>query len=493
MSPQFPELHFVLIPLMCPGHLIPMVDIGRLLAQHGVTVTIVTTPLNATRFKSIIDRDIASGIQIQLLQLRFPCIEAGLPEGCENVDALPSRHLSKNFMDAVGKLQHPIEQFLEETQPKPSCIISDGHIPWTFDVAQKFKIPRLAFDGTSCFTLTCSHFIGMSKIHEKVSDDLESFVVPGLPDRIELTKAQLPTDFNPGSIVLKDKEEHMRVADMASYGLVVNSFEELESGYIEEYRKAKGDKIWCIGPVSLYNKGKLDKAQRGNKASVEVIQCLQWLDSWPQNSVVYASLGTLSCVAPMQLTEMALGLEASNRPFIWVIREGYKSDEFKKWLSEEGFEERTKGRGFLVHGWAPQLSILSHPAVGGLLTHCGWNSVLEGLCAGLPMITWPLLADQFFNEKLVVQILRIGERVGAEIAMKWGEEEKYGVMVKREQIMKAINLVMDAGEEGEERRKRAMELGVLAKKAFENEGSSYLNVKRLIKDIIQISGRKAEA
>ncbi|XVF07800.1 hypothetical protein REPUB_Repub06bG0171000 [Reevesia pubescens] len=458
MPSQFYELQFVLIPLMCPGHLIPMVNMGRLLAQHGVTVTIVTTPLNAVRFKSIIDRDIASGIQIRLLQLRFPCVEVGLPEGCENIDALPSRLLSKNFMDGVG---------------------------------------RLAFDGTSCFTVTYSHFIGASKIHEKVSDDLESFVVPsfvvpGLPDRIELTKAQLPIDFNPGSVVLKDKEERMKVADMTSYGLVVNSFEELESGYVEEYRKAKGDKIWCIGPVSLCNKGKLDMAQRGNKASVDVIQCLQWLDSWPQNTVVYACLGTLSCVAPMQLIELALGLEASNRPFIWVIREGYKSDEFKKWLSEEEFEERTKGRGVLIKGWAPQLSILSHPAIGGLLTHCGWNSVLEGVCAGLPMITWPLLADQFFNEKLVVQVLKIGERVGAEISMKWGEEEKYGVMVKREQIMKAIDLVMDAGE-GEERRKRVMELGVLAKKAFEKKGSSYVNVKRLIEDIIQISGRKAEA
>lgn len=113
---------------------------------------------------------------------------------------------------------------------------------------------------------------GLVKIHEKVSDDFDSFVVPGLPDRIELTKAQLPNDFNPESVVLEDKEEHMRVADMSSYGLVVNSFEELESGYMEEYKKAKGDKIWCIGPVSLCNKEKLDMAQRGNITSADVVQ-----------------------------------------------------------------------------------------------------------------------------------------------------------------------------------------------------------------------------
>lgn len=130
-----------------------------------------------------------------------------MPEGCENIDALPSRLLSKNFMDAVGMLQQPLERFLEETEPKPSCIISDRHHPWTFGVAQKFKIPRLAFDGTSCFTVTCSHFINLSKIHEKVSDDLEPFVVPSLPDMIELTKGQLPNDLNPRSVVLKVKEE----------------------------------------------------------------------------------------------------------------------------------------------------------------------------------------------------------------------------------------------------------------------------------------------
>ncbi|GMJ12075.1 hypothetical protein like AT2G36780 [Hibiscus trionum] len=485
------ELHLVLIPLFCPGHQIPMVDMGRLLAQHGVTVTIVTTPLNAIRFRTLIDKDIASGSRIRLLRLRFPCIEAGLPERCENLDVLPSRLLSRNFMDAIGMLQQPIEQFMEETKPEPSCIISDRNLPWTFDVAQKFKIPRLAFDGTSCFTVVCSHLITLSKVHETVSDDQEPFVVPGLPDRIELTKAQLPEELNPGPLGSKNMREHMRVSDMGSYGLVVNSFEELEAKYIEEYKKAKGDKIWCIGPLSNCNKGKPDMAQRGNDiVSIDETRCLHWLDSWPENSVVYASLGTLSCVQPIQLIELAIGLESSKRPFIWVIREGYKSNEFKKWVHQENFEERIKGKGLLIHGWAPQLLILSHKSIGGFLTHCGWNSVIEGISAGLPMITWPVLADQFFNERLVVSVLRIGEKVGSEIGMKWGEEEKYGVMVKKEQVVEAIDKVMG----GEMMRKRAIEVAVLANKAFGNSGSSYLNVNRLIEDIKQISGKKlAEA
>ncbi|KAK8546292.1 hypothetical protein V6N13_067518 [Hibiscus sabdariffa] len=178
MASKSCELHFVLIPLFCPGHQIPMVDMGRLLAHHGVTVTIVTTPLNAIRFKTLVDNDVASGIRIRLLLLQFPCIEAGLPRGCENIDALPSRLLSRNFMDAIGMLQQPIELFLEEAKPEPSCIISDRNLPWTFDVARKFGIPRLAFNGTSCFTVVCSHLISVSKIHETVSDDRESSRCP---------------------------------------------------------------------------------------------------------------------------------------------------------------------------------------------------------------------------------------------------------------------------------------------------------------------------
>lgn len=88
----------------------------------------------------------------------------------------------------------------------------------------------------------------------------------------------------------------------------------------------------------------------------------------------------------------------------------------------------------MIWGWAPQVLILSHPAIGGFLTHCGWNSTLEGVCAGVPMITWPLFAEQFYNEKFIVQVLRIGVRVGAEYAVKWGEEEKFGVLRKKEEV-----------------------------------------------------------
>nr|DAD28611.1 TPA_asm: hypothetical protein HUJ06_030079 [Nelumbo nucifera] len=363
MAAEHHQLHFVLVPLMAQGHMIPMIDMARLLAQRGVIVTFVTTLVNASRFKTTIDRAVESGLPIRLLPLRFPCLEAGLPEGCENLDSIPSADLIRNFLDAASMLQQPLEQYLQQQQqPPPNCIIADSYLPWTSRIANKFQIPRLIFHGMCCFSLLGSHNVQHYNAHKTVSSDSEPFMVPGMLHRVEITKAQLP-----GSFVVKpeleDIRRQMREADLTAYGVVMNSFKELELGYVEEYQKAIQKKVWCIGPVSLCNKDDLDKFERGNKASVEQNQCLAWLDSMKPKSVLYVCLGSQCRLVPLQLIELGLGLEASNYPFIWVIRTADRFAELEKWLLEEGFEERIKGRGLLIKGWAPQVQILSHPAI----------------------------------------------------------------------------------------------------------------------------------
>ncbi|CAL5350889.1 unnamed protein product [Camellia sinensis] len=243
--------------------------------------------------------------------------------------------------------------------------------------------------------------------------------------------------------------------------------------------------VWCIGLLSLCNKDNLDKAQRGNKAAIDENQCLMWLDEQESGFVVYVCLGSLGRLTPPQLIELALGLEGTKRPFMWVIRGRGNEGEIEKWVEEDGFEERTKGRGLLIRGWAPQLLILSHWAVGAFLTHCGWNSTLEGVCAGVPLITWPMFAEQFFNEKLVVQILEIGVNVGVEKVGNIFVEDKCKKLVERETVEEVVEKVMDEGIEGEERRKRAKVLGEMAKRVIEEGGSSYLNMKLLIEDVMK--------
>ncbi|KAG8647165.1 UDP-glycosyltransferase 73C1-like [Manihot esculenta] len=475
------QLHFLLFPFMAQGHMIPMMDIARLLAHHGMIVTVITTPLNAKRFTPTLSRAVESGLRIQFIELQFPAEEAGLPKDCENFDMLPSLGSAVEFFLSTYRLLEPVQRLLEELKPRPSCIISDMCLPYTAQVARKIGVPRIAFNGFCCFSMLCMHCIYTSRILESLKSESEYFVVPGLPHHIEVTKDQLPESAVQN---IDAFNEQLAEADKLTYGIIINTFEKLEAACVQEYKKVRRDKVWCIGPVSLYNKNSLDMVQRGNKASVEGSECFKWLDSQQPGSVIYVCFGSICNLLTSQLIELGSGLEASNRPFIWVLRGGGKSKEIEDWIVEDGFEERTKGRGLIIRGWAPQVAILSHPAIGGFLTHCGWNSTLEGICAGAPMVTWPLFADQFFNERLVVDVLKIGVKVGTEVTVGWGKEEKVGVLVRREAVTRAIDRLMDEGEEGEERRKRAKELSIMAKNAMEEDGSSYLNMKLLIQDIL---------
>ncbi|KAJ1418914.1 UDP-glycosyltransferase family, conserved site [Sesbania bispinosa] len=310
-----------------------------------------------------------------------------------------------------------------------------------------------------------------------------------MPHRIEFGKYQLPGLFNPGTNhKVNDFRERIRVASESSYGIVVNSFEELEEEYVKEYQRVTGHKVWCVGPVSLSNKDNLDKAQRGKRKSYDESQYLKWLDLWSPSSVIYVCLGSLNRATPEQLIEIGLGLEATKRPFIWVLRGAYGREEMEKWLMEEGFEERVKERGLLIKGWAPQVLILSHKAIGVFLTHCGWNSTLEGICAGVPLLTFPLFGEQFYNEKVVVQVVKSGVSVGAETVVHWGEEDRSHVQVMRENIRDSIEKVMGEGEEKDEIRERVRKYADMARKAIEEGGSSYRNMSLLIEDIIHVQG-----
>jgi len=177
-----------------------------------------------------------------------------------------------------------------------------------------------------------------------------------------------------------------------------------------------------------------------------------------------------------QLMEIAMGLEASQQQFIWVVKREKNDGGKEEWLPE-GFEKGVEGKGLIIRGWAPQVLILDHEAVGGFVTHCGWNSTLEGVAAGVPMVTWPVSAEQFYNEKLVTQVLRIGVGVGAQQWVRF-----LGDSIRREAIEKGLLRIM-VGEEAEEMRSRARELGKMANRAVEEGGSSYSDLNALIDDL----------
>ncbi|KAF2294693.1 hypothetical protein GH714_015570 [Hevea brasiliensis] len=475
------QLHIFVFPYMAHGHMIPTVDLAKLFALRGLKATIITTPLNAPLISKTIRRTKGLGVDIDIRTLKFPSVEAGLPEGCENVDSITSHdngsfELIFRFNKATTMLQEPLEMLLQECQP--DCLVADLLFPWATDAAAKFGIPRLVFKGTCFFSLCTLECIRLYEPQKKVSSDSEPFVLTNVPGEIKLTRKQLPDglrqDFDTDYSKLMSE---IVESELKSFGIVVNSFYEVEPAYVDYYRKVLGRRAWPIGPVSLCNRGIEDKAQRGNEASISENECLKWLDSKKPNSVIYICFGSMVNFNASQLIEIARALEASKQEFIWVVRRDKKNQEDEEDWLPKGFEERMGGTGLIIRGWAPQVLILDHEAIGGFLTHCGWGSVLEAITSGKPMVTWPVFADHFYNEKLVSEVLQIGIGVGVK---EW--VAVHGEHVKSEAIETAITEVMVSGQ-AEEMRRRARKLGEMARKAVEEGGSTYSNLNDLVEEL----------
>ncbi|PSS31448.1 UDP-glucose flavonoid 3-O-glucosyltransferase [Actinidia chinensis var. chinensis] len=478
-------LHVIFLPYMAPGHMMPMVDIARLFAAHGVHVTIITTKMNALRFKATIDRDVAAaGRHITLEILPFPSAEAGLPEGCENLADTPSHEMAMRLFHTIDLLQPPIEKLLRDS--RPDCIVSDSFFHWTVDIALELGIPRIFFSSGGFFHHSIRYAVEHYQLHKNIHFEREPFVIPSLPDQVLITKSQL-LFMGKTTTTFLELFGRVKEAEKKSYGMVANSFHALESAYADYYRKAIGIKGWHVGPVSLFNKDEVDKAERGDKATINRESCLHWLNFKEPNSVLYVCFGSLSQFSKIQLTEMAHAFEDTNCSFIWVVPKVLKTneevDQDEAWWLPEGFKERMEesGKGLILMGWAPQVLILEHRAIGGFLTHCGWNSIVEGVTAGLPLVTWPLFGDQFDNEKLVTQVLRIGVPVGNEEWKMCPTDETS--LISRVKIHKAVSHVMDGGNEAEGMRSIVKRLGELAKEAIEDGGSSYNDLKTLMEDI----------
>uniref|UniRef100_A0A0E0JES5 UDP-glycosyltransferases domain-containing protein n=1 Tax=Oryza punctata TaxID=4537 RepID=A0A0E0JES5_ORYPU len=237
----------------------------------------------------------------------------------------------------------------------------------------------------------------------------------------------------------------------------MNSFQELETLYIESFEQRTGKKVWTVGPICLCHRDGNAMAARGNKASMDEAKCLQWLDSKKTGSVIFVIFGSLASTAPQQLVELGLGLEASKKPFIWAIKAGNKSQEVEEWLAG-GFEERVKDKGMIIRGWAPQVMILWHQAIGVFMTH------------------W------FLNEKFVVNLLKIGLEIGVKGVAQWGSEHKE-VRVTMNAVETAMSTLMNDGEAAQEMRMRAKHLGVKARRALEEGDSSYDNIRLLIQEM----------
>lgn len=377
----------------------------------------------------------------------------------------------------MNSLRQPFEELLEKH--RPDAIVSDALHVWSPDSADMFGIPRLVFHGCGTFPILVSTKL-MDHIPLDDGDDEKKFVVPGLHHRIEMRVSELPGYVLKRNIWTDDMVRGYR----RSYGVVMNTFTDLEKDYIRD-DVATSPSSWEVGPLSLCNRDKTDMILRGDViADGFSATCMDWMDSMKPKSVLYVCFGSCGKFTVPQLKEILSGLDASGYPYIWVVK-SVGGTNLSEWLPEE---ERRSKKGLILTGWAPQVLILNHNSIGGFMSHCGWNSCLESITAGVPMVTWPLFGDQFFNMKFIVDVVKVGVEVGDMVCSEIAEERR---VMTRWQIEKAIRRVMDGGDEAVAMRKRVSTLRSLSLKAVEEGGSSFNNTRRLINELMKLKHDKA--
>ncbi|KAK4270516.1 hypothetical protein QN277_023545 [Acacia crassicarpa] len=409
-----------------------------------------------------------------------PSILQSLPP---HIDFIILPHVDKN--DIPHSAIHPATQIHQtvilslpslsqalsslSSQNQLVAIIADVFSVDVLEIAKhQFNLKSYVFFPMAVTTLCfCLKFPELDEDHEMVSTGFRDLSQPlKLPGCVAFQGKDL---FD--TVQERSSESYKTVLHLCkrldfAESIIVNSFQELEPEVTRALKESnnKCPPVYPLGPI-------LQIGQTSKNESDS--ECLKWLDKQPRNSVLFVSFGSGGTLSLEQLHELALGLEMSGHKFLWVVRAPSESS-FSAYLSSKqedpldylpkGFIERTKDQGLVVPSWAPQIEVLKHESTGGFLTHCGWNSTLESIVHGKPMIVWPLFAEQRMNAVLITEELKIAVRP------KENENKNHGI-VEKEEVSRIVKSVME-GDEGREIRTRIQVYKDAAAKAISEDGSS---------------------
>jgi len=355
---------------------------------------------------------------------------------------------------------------------KLAAVISDGLINEVLRLTKKLDILAYSyFPSTTMLLSLCLHSSNLDKTISSANKDLlEPLEIPGC---IPIHSTDLPDPMLDRSSeaykIFLEANDRFYLAD----GIMVNSFLALEETTIRALQEKEDEGIPSIYPIGPF----VQNVSCDNGSDFEY---LQFLDKQERKSVLYVSFGSGGTLFNEQIIELAFGLELSGQNFLWVLRPPnkhgviddldsgeYEDDILYNFLPNE-FLERTKGKGLVVPYWAPQIEILGHGSIGGFLTHCGWNSTLESVVNGIPIIAWPLFAEQKMNAALLSDGLKVAIRP---------KVNENGI-VEREEIAKVVKNLM-VGEEGKEIHRRMEKLKGNAIDALKENGSSTMTLAHL--------------
>ncbi|XP_027354863.1 7-deoxyloganetin glucosyltransferase-like [Abrus precatorius] len=471
--------HAVLIPFPLQGHINALFKLAKLLHLRGFYITFVHTEYNYKRLLKSRSPNAIDGLQ----DFCYETIPDGLPPMDDDADVsqpIPSLcdSIRNNFI-------HPFCNLLERLNrsasagliPPITCLVSDCFVTFPIQVAQERALPILLFCPVSAASfLSFMHF---RTLVEKGITPLkdESYLTNGYLDtKVECIPGQQNFRLKdlPGFIRTTDPNDFLieffiEVADRIPRASAVafNTCDELEGDAVN-FLSSMLPSLYTIGPLpSFLNQNQIKHlAFLGSNLWKEDAFCLEWLENKEPRSVVYVNFGSITVMSAEQLLEFAWGLAKSKIPFLWIIRPDLVVGGSVILSSE--FVNETRDRG-LIASWCPQEQVLNHPSIGGFLTHCGWNSTTESVCAGVPMLCWPFFADQPTNCRNICKEWDIGMEIDAN--------------VKREEVENLVKGLM-LGEKGKKMRQKSMELKKKAEENTKPGGFSYMNFDRMIKDVL---------
>lgn len=457
------KLHFLLFPWLAQGHINPFVELSKALAINAHTVSFLSTPLNISRIKGSLTTQDWPG-RIDLLEMPLPPTE-GLTPGAECTADIPQKMAAplKNAMDGMEK---PFRSLLR--QLSPDYVVHDFSQYWTQSVAAEMGVASVFFIVFS--PATCAYALHPARLRnpeitvEELAAPPRGFPSSAVSFRLYEARGflpgyrRIPGQHSPPSRVSRCLEGCVAVA-------VKSSFED-EEKYIRYFQDVASVPVLSVGPL-------MSVAQPvAGRRSSEGSYLLEWLDQQRDASVVFVSFGSETFLSREQVGELALGLEASGLLFLWSLRSP-EADPLG--LLPEGFQTRTRDLGIVTGEWVPQVRIVSHPAVGGYLSHAGWSSAMEALSFGLPLILLPMIFDQFLNARQIAAELKAGIEI---------EREDDGAF-SRENVCQTVRLVM-VGEEGKHLRSKAAEVRDIL---VANNGHQQTYIDDFVQRIEQLRGK----
>ncbi|KAJ9679128.1 hypothetical protein PVL29_021148 [Vitis rotundifolia] len=443
--------HAVLLASPGLGHLIPVLELAkRLVTHHGFHVTVFAITASASPAESQPLRSAASSKLLHVVEL-------------------PSADIS-SLVDADAAVVTRIVVMMRETIPRFRAAISAMKVPpslmivdlFGFEALEipEFDMPKYTYVPSTAWFLALTLYVPTLDVEVKGEyvDRAEPLQLPGC-------KPVRPEDVVDPMLERRNQQylEYMRmgVGITKADGILSNTWEDLEPTTLKALRDHKA--MAQFAKVPIYPVGPLTRPVGKEEARGEL---LDWLDLQPADSVIYVSFGSGGTHSSEQLAELAWGLELSQQRFIWVVRPPIENDPSGSFFTTgkggehpsdylpEGFLTRTKNVGVVVPLWAPQVEILSHPSVGGFLSHCGWGSTLESILSGVPMVAWPLYSEQRLNATMLT--------------------EELGIAVRPE-VLPTKRVVMEENH----LRERAKEVMKSGERALRKGGSSYNSLSRV--------------